>query len=57
MLSYKIEILEDGRCKVTAQYIGSNTVTVCKNFSAAVELIETWYREDLNFSKWGKIED
>jgi hypothetical protein len=29
---------------------------VCKNFSDAVELIETWYREDLNFSKWGKIE-
>jgi hypothetical protein len=55
-MKYTIEIFKDGRCKLTAFYTGSHTETVCKNFSDAVELLEIWYGEDLNFSKWGKIE-
>jgi hypothetical protein len=54
MLSYKIEVLSDGRCKLIAQYIGSQSETVCKNFSDAIALLETWYQEDKNFSQWGK---
>jgi hypothetical protein len=54
MPTYSIQIMEDGRCKLSAQYIGSRSETICKNFSQAIALLETWYSEDKNLAQWGK---
>jgi len=55
-MKYTLDIKSNG-VQVTADYgNGSTCTTFAPSFSVAIELIETWYGEDKNFSQWGQKE-